>query len=118
MLYVKVKRVNLGSSHHKIYCLILYQYVMTHAYCGHYDVYVIMLYTLNLHLLNVNYISIKLEEKTRLMFYLYRTVRICPLVYKVSVLFSLPYLGNIDYHVCLMIVNSCISLLCKLTLRV
>ena len=91
---------------------------MTHAYCGHYDVYVIMLYTLNLHLLNVNYISIKLEEKTRLMFYLYRTVRICPLVYKVSVLFSLPYLGNIDYHVCLMIVNSYISLLCKLTLRV
>ena len=51
------------------------------------------------------------------MFYLYTGlfVRIYSLVYKIF--FSLEYLGNLNSHVCLMVVNNCISLLFKFTLR-
>ena len=70
--YIWKLRVNLGSSHHKIYIVLFcISIVMTQAYLWSlsYDVYVvIMLHTLNLYMLNVNYISINWKKKRELCF--------------------------------------------------
>ena len=116
--YIWKLRVNLGSSHHKIYIVLFcISIVMTQAYlwslwciCRHYAAPFKLIHAEWQLCLN------KLEEKTRIMFYLYRTVWICSLVYISIIFFTIFRKYRLS---CLLnLVNNCISLLCKFIFRV